>query len=83
MKNNLIVVEVGDPVAEIEGQEDGGRDVEGADVDVVTHLGRLRRTGSLEDRKSRKFPAGLGLGPDPVLNVCWFFSDLLKFNFFS
>jgi len=41
----LFIIEVNGPVGQIEGEEDGPGDVEGADVDVVAQLGRGLQTG--------------------------------------
>ena len=47
VQDDDVIVEVGDPVGEVEDEEDWGRDVEGANVDVVAQLGRSR-SASLE-----------------------------------
>lgn len=50
-QNEGVVVEERDPVGQVEDDEDGRRDVEGANVDVVAQLGRRRSASLLERRQ--------------------------------
>jgi len=51
VENNEVVVEIGNPVGQVEDEKDEWRDVEGANVDVVAQLDRGRGARWLQRRQ--------------------------------